>query len=275
MECLISIMSRNRDKNRKRYGFSLAEVMAALTIGAMILVGVLGVYSRAQRSADAVVKNLERYRLPSEVLQRIAEDLDDIISSESNMEVTIENAILHGYPAARLKITNKFTNSQNQEQIFEEIIWQSSYDYENLNDGLVLYRSHRGIAMEDNLLERGKEDWERELLIPICDGVTLFKINAVSGTQLLDKWNGALPTGVQITLSFAEPFKRADGSLDVPEEDKITRTIAIDRTRKISFLIDGEEITDSNESALDKSTTGSVRNEKLTSGGTKASAKTK
>lgn len=275
MNCLISIMKKTRDKYRKRYGFSLAEVMAALTIGAMILVGVLSIYSRAQRSADAVVKNIERYRLPSEVLQRIAEDLDDIISSGSNMEVTIENAVSHGYPAARLKITNKFTNSKNEEQIFEEIIWQSSYDYENLNEGLVLYRGHRGIAMEDNLLERNKEDWERELLIPICDGVTLFKINAVSGTQLLDKWTGALPTGVKITLSFAEPFKRADGSLDVPEEDKIARTIAVDRTRKISFLIDGEEITDSNESALDESPASSVRNEKLPARGEKAPAKTK
>ena len=249
--------------------------MASLTIGALILVAVLGVYGRAERSADAVTSKLERFRLPSEVLQRISEDLDDIISSGSDTEVTIENAVSHGFPTARLKITNKFTNSKNEEQKFEEVIWQSSYDYENLNEGLVLYRSHGGMAMEDSLLDRAKEDWEKELLIPICDGVTLFKIDVISGMQLLDRWSGPLPTGIRITLSFAEPFRNADGSLDVAEEDKIVRTIAIDRTRKISFLIEGQEVQDSNQIGEDQKSVGSIGNGKLPAGRTKTSEKPK
>ena len=32
-----------------------------------------------------------------------------------------------------------------------------------------------------------------------------------------------------------------DGTLDVPDEEKITRTIAIDRTRKIRFAIEKRE----------------------------------
>jgi hypothetical protein len=38
-----------------------------------------------------------------------------------------------------------------------------------------------------------------------------------------------------VTISFAEPYKRADGTFDVLDEEKIIRTIAIDRTRKIRF----------------------------------------
>jgi hypothetical protein len=45
-------------------------------------------------------------------------------------------------------------------------------------------------------------------------------------------------------MSFAEPFKRENGTLDVLDEEKITRTIAIDRTRKINFAI---ETTESSE----------------------------
>ena len=266
---------RTMNRHKSQQGFSLAEIMASLTIGALILVGVLGIYERASRSADAVTSKLERFRLPSEVLQRIAEDLDDIISSGSDTEVTIENAVSHGFPAARLKITNKFTDSQNTEQKFEEVIWQSSYDYENLNEGLVLYRGHGGMAIEDSLLDRGKEDWEKELLIPICDGITLFKIDVISGEQLLERWSGPLPTGIRITLSFAEPFRSADGSLDVAEEDKIVRTIAIDRTRKISFLIEGQEIRDSNESEADETSVGSASSEKSSAGGAKTAIKTK
>jgi prepilin-type N-terminal cleavage/methylation domain-containing protein len=46
-----SVLSRPCNDHK---GFSLAEVLAALTIGAMILVTVLGIYSRAESSAAAI-----------------------------------------------------------------------------------------------------------------------------------------------------------------------------------------------------------------------------
>jgi hypothetical protein len=46
-----------------------------------------------------------------------------------------------------------------------------------------------------------------------------------------------MPPAVVITLSFALPFKTTSGTLDVPEEDKIIRTVAIDRTRKPAFTL--------------------------------------
>lgn len=223
-----------------RRGLSLAEMLAALTIGAMVIVAVLGIYRRAEKSAAAVTRKLDNSRIPGEVLQRIAEDLDNVISASSDATIKIENkfeniASVMLLPAARLAITKTIQDSSGKEQTFEEIIWQSSYDYESGIDSLVLYRSHSGLNLEDKVLEKYKDNFERELFVPVCSGLTFFKISAMAGGDPLEKWNGPPPHGIVVTISFAEPYKRADGTFDVPEEEKITRTIAIDRTRKIRF----------------------------------------
>lgn len=218
-------------------GFSLAEVIAAVTIGAMVLVAMLGIYQRAQSSAAAITQKLDSSQLPFEVLQRIAEDLDRVISSRSNMKFTIENKFVKGYPAARMTIVKTYTPSKGGQAEFEKIIWQSAYDYDA--NGLVLYRSHSGVVLEDKLLDEKRADLERYYpLVPICSGVTYFRIEIPKGEDFLDKWDGFVPPyGIVVTISFAEPFETVQGTLDVPEEDKITRVMAIDRTRKIRFVI--------------------------------------
>jgi prepilin-type N-terminal cleavage/methylation domain-containing protein len=227
-----------------RKGFSLAEVIASITIGAMVLVAVLGIYNRAEKSASRIIQNLGSSRLSSEVLQRIAEDLDRIISSDSDTTVKIENKFKNGFPAAKLTITKNIKDGKNKELKFEEIVWQSIYNYENPDVGLVLYRSYSGIALEDKVLDKNKEQTELARAVPICSGVTFFSINALKGETSADKWNGSPPSGITVTMSFAEPIKRINGTLDVLDEEKITRTIAIDRTRKINFAI---ETTESSE----------------------------
>jgi len=224
-------------------GFSLAEVLAALTIGAMVLVAILGIYGRAERSAAAVIRKLDSSRLPSEVVQRIAEDLDRAISVGSGTKVTIENKFDNGFPTARMTILKTFHDSRNREQTFEEIIWQSGYDFEGDSGSLVLYRSYDGIALEDKLLDEQRESWEKGYsFVPICTGVTFFRIQVPRGEKVLDGWTAdLLPDGITVTISFAEPFKTVRGTLDVPDEAKIMRTIAVDRTRKIRFEIVPQE----------------------------------
>jgi len=229
-----------------RLGFSLAEVLAAMTIGAMVVVAVLAIYNRAEQSANAVLSKIDESQLPREVLQYIVEDLDNMISSGSDAKVTIQNKVESTaggklIPAARLSFTRTITDSRGKEHIFEEVIWQSSYNIESLAEGLVLYRSRSGINLEDKVLQENKYDWERELFVPICSGVTYFNISVPSGDNFVERWDGTPPTGIVVTLSFAEPFKNVDGSYDVPEEEKFTRTIAIDRTRKIQFDIPGAQ----------------------------------
>ena len=195
-------------------GFSLAEVLAALTIAAMVSVAVLGIYNRAERSAAAIVRRLDDSRLPNEVLQRIAEDLDKVLAAGNDTKILIRSKLQKGYQGAQLKITRTIKDQRNKEQTFEEITWQTSYDYDT--DSLVLYRSHSGINFEDRLLYESREDWERELFIPICEGVTFFSILVPKGETFLNQWPaGTLPAGIVITISFAEPYEAIDGSLDV------------------------------------------------------------
>ena len=234
-DSLLNNMRRTSKKSRDLLGFSLAEVLVALTIGAMVLVAVLGIYSRAENSAAAITRKLDSSRLVSEVLQRIAEDLDRIVSPGTDTKVTIDNKFESGFSTARLIILKAIYDNEEKEQIFEKIIWQTNYD--NDANGLVLYRSHSGIALEDKLLDEQKEDWEKELFVPICTGVTFFKIQVPQGEDFQDKWTSeSLPPGIVVTISFAEPFKTLAGILDVPDGEKVTRNIAIDRTREVKFV---------------------------------------
>ena len=216
----------------------------ALTIGAMVLVAVLSIYSRAETSAAAITRKLDSSRLPSEVLQRIVEDLDRTAAPGADTKITIENKFENGFSTARLTVLKTIYNSKNEKQTFEKIVWQTNYD--NNANSLILYRSHSGIALEDKLLDEQKEDWERELFVPICTGVTFFKIQVpIEEGIFQDNWTSdSLPRGIVVTISFAEPFKTLAGTLDVPEDEKIIRNIAVDRTRVIKFILvkkEGEE----------------------------------
>ena len=260
-----------------RRGLSLAEMLAALTIGAMVIVAVLGIYRRAEQSAASVTRKLDGSRIPGEVLQRIAEDLDNVISASSDATITIENkfeniASAMLLPAARLVITRTIQDSADKEQTFEEIIWQSSYDYDSGINGLVLYRSHSGINLEDKILEKNKDNFERELFVPICSGLTFFKISAIAGKDPIERWNGSPPRGIVVTISFAEPYKKADGTFDVLDEEKIIRTIAIDRTRKIRFDTSAGKYGNNEEGQEDMNMPGS---EKPPSGSPKKAEKVK
>jgi len=221
--------------------FSLAEMLAALIIGTMVLIAVIGIYDRVNRSARAVTQKLDSSRLGAEVIQRIAEDLDTIIAASPDTTIIIpKKKFVDGYTSSRLEIQEIFYDNNNKKQIFEKIIWQT-YPADD-GDGLVLYRSHSGIALEDKLLDEQKEDWERQLFVPICKGVTYFEIQVPRGPILQDYWtSAALPHGIIVTISFAPPFKTLQGTYDVPKEEKISRTIAIDRTRKIKFRLEKQE----------------------------------
>ncbi len=228
-------------------GLSLVELLVSLTIGAMVLVTVLTIYGRAEKTASAVTRRLDGAQLPGEVHQRIAEDLDRMISPGSGTKITIANRLDGGFAAARIEITRSILDDKNKEQILEQIVWQSSYDVESSLPGLVLYRSHNGITLEDKLLDKNRTELEKLYpFVPICSGVTMFKIEVPQGDIFLDRWNSdTLPNGIRITLSFAEADKTSTGAFEVPEALQITRMIAADRTRKIKFEI--ASVGDANE----------------------------
>lgn len=242
-----------------RPGFSLAEMLAAMTIGSMVLVAVLSIYDRTENAASAIRRRLDNSQVPSEVLQRIAEDLDRILAPDSDTKITVKNKIEDGYSTAQLRIVKTIYDKQDKPQTFEEIIWQAGYDFDSDANGLVLFRGHSGMAVEDKLLEEQREDWERNYpLVPICEGVTYFKIQVLRGENLVDVWAAStMPPAIVVTISFAEPFEGENGAWDVFEEEKITRTIATDRTRKIRLVIEKrpeEELAEGMEEMTEEGT---------------------
>ena len=133
--------------------------------------------------------------MPWEVLQRVAEDLDRILAIGSDTRVTLESKLdSSGFPTARLEIVRTIFDAKNKPKVYEKIIWQSSYDYDSYADGLVLYRSHSGIAIEDKLLDQNKERWERELFIPFDSHVIRLLFTQFNGkrTNRLDLYDDSV-----------------------------------------------------------------------------------
>jgi prepilin-type N-terminal cleavage/methylation domain-containing protein len=226
----------SKTRSYKR-AFTLVEMLAALSIGTMVLLAVLALYNRGQSGSAAVLNKMESNRLPREVFQRIAEDLDRVAGGGQGVQIDVLNKLQDGLSAAKLEIFRPINDAKDQQQTLEKIVWQSSIDPES--GLLTLYRSHSGIAMEDALLDNQKEPWQRELFVPICSGITFFKIEIPKDANQtpLDRWTEGVPSVIRITMSFAQPYKTITGTFDVPDEDKIVRTIAVDRTRRPAFTI--------------------------------------
>lgn len=231
-------MKMTVQQQRLSRGYSLGEMIAVLVIAAMLLTAILGVYGRANRAAEAVLEKIEAPVLTAEVLQLIARDLDRIMGAD-DVSIQVKNGNDNGFVTAQLTLRWTVEDAQKQKQLLEEIVWRAGYDYDSAVPGLVIYRSYGGIGMEDELLDQKREALESQSpLIPICRGVTFFRIEIPKGEGVLDRWSDtALPTGVKVTLSFANPYETVTGTQDVLEHEKASRTIAINRTRTIPFKL--------------------------------------
>lgn len=249
--------SRTGGPAGRRTGFSLAEMVVALVLGAMVLATVLGIYGQVNRAVSATLQKVESPSLAAEVLQLIGEDLAHALGGE-DVTLQLRNGFDHGLPRAELILRRTFHDSENREQTLEEIVWRAAYDSEGEVPGLVLYRSYSGVAPEDKLLDSQRAIWEKDYpFVPLCRGVTFFRVEACKGEDLVDQWaTPALPPGVKVTLSFAEPYETVRGTWDVPDEEKISRTMVVDVTRAIKFSTaapgaEPNETTDPNQPQRD------------------------
>ena len=223
-----------KEINLKRKAFSLTEIIVVTMISAMVLITAIAIYTHSEKSAAKLTAKLDELELPREILQRIAEDIDTLATAGLNTSVRIESKLTEGYQTARLTIANQFYNNAGQMRVFEEVIWQANYNRDY--GGLVLYRSHGGLAPDDQLLEADLEKFQREVFVPIAAGLTYFNVQALQGEEIRDRWTQRqLPKAIVVSLSLAEPFEAATGGLEVPDEEKIVRTIAVNRARTIGY----------------------------------------
>jgi hypothetical protein len=279
-------------RSRTQYnGFSLVEALVAMMMAVMALIAVFAIYDQVRRASVSITRKLDSYVMPSEILQKIAEDIDRIAGPGSDAKITIVNSFQSGLPAAQLTIASQMLDKDGKPQLLEKVVWQTDYDLATAR--LVLYRSHSGLIWEDNLLDREQRaDWtpDRQLFVPLCAGLSYFKVQVpqqqnlvqdvndpnrsrtsrpalqnqfdrqvVDEQQFFDVWNQPqLPPAIMVTLSFAAPVESGTGGAEVPDDQKIIRTIMIDRSKKMNFVY--VSLDDANRMATMRSDENQSRN---------------
>ncbi len=232
--------TQSSDKCILRAGFALIEILTVVVIAAMITLAVLDVYSRAQSTIMSIDARIDNQMVPNEIMQRIAEDIDRLTLPGLETKITIANKSDGRYNLSQMTIITQYYDSliPPKPRIFEKVVWQSAYD--PIEDTLMLYRSHSGLNLEDKIVGQDlakQQRGGRELFIPVKTGITFFEIVVPQGDQMLRGWRSStLPRMIRITLSLAAPQEDfITGDLVVLEEDKVMRTVAIDRTRLITY----------------------------------------
>lgn len=254
--------------------FTLLETLVVITLSAMILTAVLAVYNRVRASGVVILEHMEKNRLQTEILQKIAEDIDRLAAPGFEASITFDARLSNVvFRSGQLVLENNYYGNGDKKEVYEHIEWRTSYDA--LTDSLILYRMHEGMNLEDPVLQKSTQETlvAQPSYIPVADGITCFDLSVQQGETILSRWTNAdeLPRAVRIGISFAPIQELADGSIGVPIEDITYRTVAIDRTRLIPFefikqdldlsLLD-EEVTDPNELLEgDETGTGSDPNE--------------
>jgi hypothetical protein len=231
---------------RLRRGISLIELVIAVMIGSMVLGVVFVVYSHARRNVAAMSASLERDELSGRILQLIAQDMDRFLVDTGDVRIELQPMQFEGLVSARLIMKSTLYDNQMQAKPYETIVWEARYDIPT--QSLILYRGHSGIVSEDKLLESQRTDEEREktVLVPLCDGLTHFRIMAVvNGNPRNAYISDALPQQFVVSISFAEPQKEGNEYV-IPEEYIVTRTIAVNRSRTISYIFTEPNLAEPN-----------------------------
>jgi len=249
-------MLKNKTKSDSGVkGFTLAESLAALAIAVMVMAAVVGVYTTIRNAQVSIDTRLKKSFSATEVLQRIAEDLDRLALSGSDITMSINNKVdTDDFIISQMIIESKIYDKDSQAQTFEKIVWQSKVSVDG-ND-LIIYRAHSGYTIEDKMLDEPKEKSERELYVPVCSGVTYFVMQASDGNDASDAnavtedWTSTtLPQAVRISIS-SEPRELDNlGGLSVPEDLIRTRIVAVNRFRQIpySFVYKDYDPNDDND----------------------------
>jgi type II secretory pathway pseudopilin PulG len=92
----------NGFKRKSESAFTLIETIVVLMLAALVLMAVLGIYNRVRASAVTIVDRLEQNRLQTEILQKIAEDIDRLAAPGFDATINFQNKLNNGYHSARL-----------------------------------------------------------------------------------------------------------------------------------------------------------------------------
>lgn len=234
------------NQNKKsRSAFTLVETLVVLMLSAMIVAATLSVYQRVRAATVVIGDQMSRHRLQDEILQKIAEDIDRLAAPGFEATIKFRNRSVSAaggvnFQSAELILNNSYYGNNDKKDIYEEIVWRTAYDADE--ETMILYRMHRGLNAEDPLFANKPNQIESTLdkslerYIPVAAGVTFFDLRTQQGENVLGAWTSeTLPKAVRIGLSFAWPVEMEDGSVAVPDDEIMYRTVAVDRSRMIPY----------------------------------------
>lgn len=221
-----------RTRTKKRCSaFTLVEIIVVLLLAAAVLTAVLGIYQQVRAGGLTILGQMEETRLQTEILQKIAEDIDRMAAPGFDTKINFTNKRDNGYISSQVFLENSYYGKGDKKDRYEQIVWRSVYD--PFEDALILYRMHRGLIQEDPLI---LPDSDEPPFVPVAVGLTHFRVRAQQGENILNAWQAdSLPKAARVEISFAPFEELPDGTVGIPEDQIFGRTIAIDRTRVIPF----------------------------------------
>ena len=184
--------------NKKR-GFTLIEVMAAVTLTGMLTVLALAPVAYTVRQVVETQNEYADFSALSRTLNFIIRDLSSAMRLSSNVLMIVDHQAMGG----------------NEEDIL--MIMSTSPTAQNLSSGTLIYKISEGGIMHGNVLP-GLYRWmipgklpntikydnlnasEAQLVLP---GVDLFSVEVPEGSSESDRqkeYSGALPKGLYIKL---------------------------------------------------------------------------
>ncbi|ARN57833.1 prepilin-type N-terminal cleavage/methylation domain-containing protein [Sedimentisphaera salicampi] len=218
-----------------RKGLTLLELLAALAVTSIILITMVTLLYASQNTLKTINTELDESTRSQEVLQKIAEDINEFAAEGENVTFKLESKNTPEGLLYRFEMINYFNTSSNQKDVFKKVVWQSDFDV--MLGTFVIYRSRSGMKLEDSVVStEQQQNPEREIYVPVTTGATYFSIQAYDNDNLLDEWkDDNMPGAMFIGISFAPPVELITGEVVVPEEDRSYRTVSVSRSRNYDF----------------------------------------
>jgi hypothetical protein len=210
-----------------RKGLTLVELVISILIASVMMVSIFFIYSHSRGTIDDISRTVDQSQVPERILQLIAQDVDRFSADTDDLTILSEVKRQNGLYSSKLTLQTQIYDGSMRPIPYEKVVWETRYDSET--ESMILYRSHSGLVSEDNLLESQRTPEEASAFVPLCSGLTHFNIDRFPKTAI------GLPNQLIVSLSFAQP-EIEGGEKVISPELIVTRTIAVNRLRKIGYI---------------------------------------
>lgn len=235
-----------------RKALSLLEILASLAVITIIIITMVTLLHASQQTLETIERELDGNSASQELLQKITEDINEFCSQSENTNLVLQHKSTPEGNLYRLEITNFFNGNANTKLIYKKVVWQSDYD---INMGtFIIYRARSGMNLEDTLTStEQQENLDKEIYVPVCTDATYFSIQAFNDEILTDSWsNSDFPAALFLSISFAPPVEYITGDIEVPEEDRLFRTVSVSRAREYNFKLVNKDLEEEYQDITDE-----------------------